>query len=137
VSIRCQLARAPGPGGGLAGAAGAAIVRRPRSVAGRLLAEDLLLLLTGDASGRLTVPSAQVDAGLGGANMVELTLMGKVDVSGGGDRGKPGRVIVRARYHLSRRQLRTPAAEIAEGNWASDAVRKVISDMTSAAAGFG
>jgi hypothetical protein len=216
-----------------------------------LLAEDLLLLVTGDASGRLTMPSAQVDAGLGGANMIELTLTGKVDLSGDGDQGKPGRVVVRdpspagdevldaaltilirhqggqpftvirplgknvrqalyerlagsgavrpgrsrtlgifpvrtwpaqdagheeevrqlliqalvqqaapdvrsaaliallhalrcehkiidpGRYHLSRRQLRTRAAEIAEGNWASDAVRKVISAMTSAAAGSG
>jgi hypothetical protein len=67
---------------GLAGVAGAAIVRRPRSVAGTLLAEDLLLLLTGDASGRLTVPSAQVDAGLGGAAMVELTLMATWSLSG-------------------------------------------------------
>jgi hypothetical protein len=42
-----------------------------------LLAEDLLLLVTGNASGRLSAPSTQVDAGLGGANMIELTSMGK------------------------------------------------------------
>jgi hypothetical protein len=34
-----------------------------------LLAEDLLLLVTDDVSGRLSVPAAQVDAGLGGANI--------------------------------------------------------------------
>ncbi len=207
-----------------------------------LLTEDLLLLVTDNASGRLSVPSAQVDVGLGGATMAELTMMSKVDLSGDGDLGKPGRIIVRdpspagdevldaaleilikrqgrplgknlrlalyerlARsgavrraqgrtlgifptrswpaqdahheeqlrqlviqalvqreapdvrtaaliallhalrcehkiidprpYHLSRRQLRARAAEIAEGNWASAAVRKVISDMNSAAAG--
>ncbi len=60
-----------------------------------LLAEDLLLLVTDDASGRLSVPGAQVDAGLGGANLVELTLMHKVDLSGEGDGGKPGRIIIR------------------------------------------
>lgn len=60
-----------------------------------LLAEDLLLLLTGGASGRLSVPAAQVDAGLGGANLLELTLMNKVDLSGEMDQGKPGRIIVR------------------------------------------
>jgi AcrR family transcriptional regulator len=60
-----------------------------------LIAEDLLLLVTDDASGRLSAPVAQVDAGLGGANLVELTLMGKVDLSGAGDAGKPGRIIVR------------------------------------------
>ena len=216
-----------------------------------LLAEDLLLLVTDNASGRLSVPSAQVDAGLGGANMVELTMLSKVDLSGAGDQAKPGRIIVRdpspagdevldaalgilikrqgskpftvirplgknvrpalyerlagrgairpgrgrtlgifptrtwpaqdaqheeqvrdlvlqtlvqqtspddrtaaliallhalrcehkiidpSPYHLSRRQLRTRAAEIAEGNWASAAVHKVISDMNSAAAAAG
>ena len=38
-----------------------------------LIAEDLLLLVTDDASGRLSAQEAQVDAGLGGATMVELT----------------------------------------------------------------
>ena len=60
-----------------------------------LIAEDLLLLVTDDASGRLLAPAAQIDAGLGGANLVELTLINKVDLSGGGDKGKPGRIIVR------------------------------------------
>jgi hypothetical protein len=64
-------------------------------VTGMLLAENLLLLVTGNASGRLSLPSAQVDAGLGGANMVELTLLSKVDLSGDGDQAKPGRIIVR------------------------------------------
>jgi hypothetical protein len=60
-----------------------------------LLAEDLLLLVTDDGSGQLTVPAAQVDAGLGGANLVELALMNKVDLSAEGDDGRPGRVVVR------------------------------------------
>ena len=60
-----------------------------------LIAEDLLLLLTDDASGRLLVPGDQADAALGGANLVELTLLGKVDLSGPGDTGKPGRILVR------------------------------------------
>ena len=60
-----------------------------------LLAEELLLLLTDDASGRLSAPAAQVDAGLGGANLLELTLRNKVDLSGEQDPGKPGRTIVR------------------------------------------
>jgi hypothetical protein len=64
-------------------------------VASMLLAEDLLLLITDDTSGRLSAPAAQVDAGLGGANLIELTLMNKVDLSGQGDQGKPGRIIVR------------------------------------------
>jgi hypothetical protein len=60
-----------------------------------LLAEDLLLLVTDDASGRLLAPAAQVDAGLGGANLAELTLMSKVDLSGEGEAGKAGRIVVR------------------------------------------
>jgi Golgi phosphoprotein 3 (GPP34) len=60
-----------------------------------LLAEDLLLLVTDDASGRLSAPGVQVDAGLGGANLVELTLLGKVDVAGEQDQGRRGRIIIR------------------------------------------
>ena len=60
-----------------------------------LLAEDLLLLVTDDASGRLAASGSQVDAGLGGANLVELTLLGKVDITGEQDQGRPGRIIVR------------------------------------------
>ena len=60
-----------------------------------LLAEDLLLLVTDDASGRLSAPADRVDAGLGGANLVELTLRNKVDLTGEQDPGKPGRIIVR------------------------------------------
>jgi len=60
-----------------------------------LLAEDLLLLVTDGASGRLSAPAPQVDAGLGGANLVELTLRNKVGLTGEQDQGKPGRIIVR------------------------------------------
>lgn len=60
-----------------------------------LLAEDLLLLVTDDASGQLAVPGAQIDIALGGASLVELTLMHKVDLSGAGDEGRPGRIIIR------------------------------------------
>ncbi len=60
-----------------------------------LIAEDLLLLVTDDVSGRLSAPAAQVDAGLGGANLVELTLRNKVGLSGEQDQGKPGRITVR------------------------------------------
>ena len=60
-----------------------------------LLAEDLLLLVTDDASGRLSAPVDRVAAGLGGANLVELTLRNKVDLTGEQDPGRPGRIIVR------------------------------------------
>src|ERR1043166_5448915 len=60
-----------------------------------LLAEELLLLVTDEMSGRLGAPAAQVDVVLGGANLVELTLLNKVGLSGQWDQGKPGRIIVR------------------------------------------
>jgi hypothetical protein len=60
-----------------------------------LLAEDLLLLLTDDTSGRLAVLPAHADAALGGAALAELVLLGKVDLSGEADAGKPERLVVR------------------------------------------
>jgi hypothetical protein len=36
-----------------------------------LLAEDLLLLLTDDATGKLLLPAERVDIALGGANLLE------------------------------------------------------------------
>ncbi len=105
-----------------------------------LLAEDLLLLVTDDGSGQLSVPAAQVDAGLGGANLVELALMNKVDLSAEGEAGKPGRIIVKdpspagddvldAALEIL---LAARAEEIAQGNWASGAVRKAIDEMSAA-----
>ena len=91
---------------------------------GLLLAEDLLLLVTDDATGRLSVSREPVDAGLGGANLAELTLRGQVDVSGDQDQGRRGRIIVRdplppgdevldaALQTLVKRQGRKPSAVI-------------------------
>ena len=62
-----------------------------------LLAEDLLLLVTDDASGRLSAPADRVAAGLGGANLAELTFRNQVDLTGQQDPGRPGRIIVRDR----------------------------------------
>lgn len=64
-----------------------------------LLAEDLLLLLTDDDSGRLVVSGEQVDVALGGARLIELTLLGRVDVTGEGE-GRKGRLVVRDRARL-------------------------------------
>jgi hypothetical protein len=45
-----------------------------------LLAEDLLLLLTDDETGRLLVSGSYLDAALGGAQLIELSLSGRVDI---------------------------------------------------------
>lgn len=56
-----------------------------------LIAEDLLLLVTDDTSGELSVPAAKVDLGLAGANLIDLALRDRVDLS----ESEPGRIIVR------------------------------------------
>ena len=60
-----------------------------------LLAEDLLLLLLHDASGKPMVDTARLDLALAGAVLLELATLGKVDVTGSHDAVKPGRLIVR------------------------------------------
>ena len=60
-----------------------------------LLAEDLLLLLTDDETGKLSASGAEVDVALGGAVLVELTLAGRVDVAGPHERVREGRLMVR------------------------------------------
>jgi hypothetical protein len=60
-----------------------------------LLAEDLLLLLTDDDTGKLTASSTEVDVALGGALLVELALMDRVDVAGADERVREGRLVVR------------------------------------------
>lgn len=60
-----------------------------------LIAEDLLLLLTDDDSGRLAASSTLVDIALGGALLVELALMERVDVAGADEHVHRGRLVVR------------------------------------------
>ncbi len=59
-----------------------------------LVAEDLLLLLTDDATGKLAISGSQADIALGGANLVELTLMDRVDLTTEADHGRKGRLVV-------------------------------------------
>jgi hypothetical protein len=59
-----------------------------------LIAEDLLLLLYDDASGKPIAGNPGLDYALAGAVVIELTLLGKVDVASVGDTVKPGRLKV-------------------------------------------
>lgn len=61
-----------------------------------MLAEDLLLLLTDDETGKLAASADEVDLALGGALLAELALTGHVDVAGPAERVREGRSIVRA-----------------------------------------
>lgn len=60
-----------------------------------LIAEDLLLLLTDDGTGKLAASGTEVDLALGGALLVELALMKRVDVAGPDQRVREGRLVVR------------------------------------------
>ena len=60
-----------------------------------LIAEDLLLLLTDDDTGKLAASSTEVDVALGGALLVELALMDRIDVAGAHERVREGRLVVR------------------------------------------
>ena len=59
-----------------------------------LLAEDLLLVLTDDDTGKLAAASTNVDLALGGALLVELALMDRVDVAGADEHVREGRLVI-------------------------------------------
>ncbi|MEV8375607.1 GPP34 family phosphoprotein [Kribbella sp. NPDC056861] len=59
-----------------------------------LIAEDLTLLLYDDESGKPIAGSPGIDYALGGAVLIELTLLGKVDIAGPGEQVKEGRLKV-------------------------------------------
>ncbi len=57
-----------------------------------LIAEDLVLLVTDDETGKRSVTGTGYDAALGGALLMELALRERVDVEG---EGRRTRVVVR------------------------------------------
>jgi Golgi phosphoprotein 3 (GPP34) len=59
-----------------------------------VLAEDLLLLLTDDASGKPLLDSTKLDLALAGAVLVELTEAGRIGVAEPGGTVRAGRVVV-------------------------------------------
>ncbi|QNN54255.1 GOLPH3/VPS74 family protein [Nocardioides mesophilus] len=60
-----------------------------------LLAEDLLLLITDDDTGKLVVSGTEADIALGGAQLVQLALAGRVDLTHEGEGRRKGRLVVR------------------------------------------
>ncbi|GAA1662671.1 hypothetical protein GCM10009745_00270 [Kribbella yunnanensis] len=63
-------------------------------VKGMLIAEDLLLLLYDDETGKPIVGSPKLEYALGGALLIELTTLGKMDITAKGDGERPGRLKV-------------------------------------------
>ena len=70
-----------------------------------LIAEDLLLLLTNDEMGKLAASPSEVDVALGGALLVELTLMQRVDLAGPSEQVRKGHLVVRDASATSTRCL--------------------------------
>jgi hypothetical protein len=60
-----------------------------------LIAEELLLLLTDEESGSTRTDSTKLTYSLAGALLLELSLMGRVDVAEPGEPTKKGRLVVR------------------------------------------
>lgn len=60
-----------------------------------LIAEDLLLLLTADDTGKLAADGTHTNMALGGALLAELALTHRVDIAGPDERVREGRLIVR------------------------------------------
>ena len=61
---------------------------------GMLIAEDLLLLLYNDESGKPITGNPGLDYSLAGAVLIELTLLGRVDIAVAGEDVKEGRLKV-------------------------------------------
>jgi hypothetical protein len=59
-----------------------------------LIAEDLLLLLTHDESGKSVVGATELEYGLAGALLLELALDERIDVAGPDGPGRKGRIVV-------------------------------------------
>ena len=85
-----------------------------------LIAEDLLLLLTDDDTGRLVVSGSYVDVALGGALLVELSMKGRADVDARKrllvrDASPTGDVLLdRALETVRRREGKKPSAVLNE-----------------------
>ena len=60
-----------------------------------LIAEELLLLSLDDQSGKLMTNRLKIDVALAGGLLVELVVLGKIDIAGDGDSVKRGRLVVR------------------------------------------
>jgi hypothetical protein len=96
-----------------------------------LIAEDLLLLLTDDRSGKLLVPSNEADIALGGALLTELALAQRVDVAHEGGVVRNGRLLVKDRSPTSDPLLdeTLDRAAAKQGKTPTDVVRALGKDV--------
>ncbi|GAA1231228.1 GPP34 family phosphoprotein [Prauserella halophila] len=95
-----------------------------------LIAEDLLLLAFDDTEGKPVSGIDNLDRAVAGALLLELTLLGKVDVTGDADEGTAGRIILRETTPVGEAELDGALALLAEeqGSKPKDAVARLAED---------
>lgn len=79
-----------------------------------LIAEELLLLILDDQTGKLSVDGTNVDLGLAGGVLVELVVLGKVDIAAENESVKKGRLVVRDALPTGDSVLDAGLAHVAE-----------------------
>lgn len=95
--------------------------------AAMLIAEDLLLLAFDDTEGKPVSGVENLDAAVAGALLLELTLLGRVDITGEGDEGKAGRIVVRDTSAVGEAELDGALTRLTdeEGSKPKDAVSRL------------
>ncbi|MBB3052632.1 hypothetical protein FHS23_003666 [Prauserella isguenensis] len=95
-----------------------------------LIAEDLLLLAFDDTEGTPVSGVENLDHAVAGALLLELTLLGKVDVTGEADEAGAGRIVLRDTGPVGDAELDGALAALAEkvGAKPKDAVARLAKD---------
>ncbi|GAA1218421.1 GOLPH3/VPS74 family protein [Prauserella alba] len=95
-----------------------------------LIAEDLLLLAFDDTEGTPVSGVHNLDQAVAGALLLELTLLGRVDITGEADEGEAGRVVVRDATRVGEAELDGALEALAEQEGAKpkDAVNRLAKD---------
>ncbi|MBB3664328.1 MULTISPECIES: GOLPH3/VPS74 family protein [Prauserella salsuginis group] len=95
-----------------------------------LIAEDLLLLAFDDTEGKPVSGVHNLDQAVAGALLLELTLRGRVDVTGEADEGRAGRIVLRDATPVGEAELDGALEALAEKEGAKpkDAVNRLAKD---------
>lgn len=95
-----------------------------------LIAEDLVLLAFDDTEGKPVSGIQNLDHAVAGALLLELTLLGKVDVTGEADEGEAGRIVLRETASPGDAELDGALAALAEeeGSKPKQAVARLAKD---------
>ncbi|WP_199434978.1 GOLPH3/VPS74 family protein [Qaidamihabitans albus] len=98
-----------------------------------LIAEDLLLLVFDDESGKPIDGASNLEYSLAGALLIELAMLGRVDVTDGTEGDKPGRLVLRDATPTDRTALDEALEKLStlEGRKAKDVIGPLAGDKLS------